>query len=71
MLEEIKKHDYKYVIIGGGISGLAAARRLKKDLGENDFIVLEAQARIGGRVFTKTTEKGNRADLGASWVGIN
>jgi monoamine oxidase len=56
-----QKH-YKYIIIGGGLSGLSAALQFKLQ-GETDFIVLEAQNRVGGRVFTQSG-----IDLGATWI---
>ena len=43
------------VIVGGGMSGLAAARDLVES-GVNNIIILEAQDRVGGRV--KTFRKG-------------
>jgi monoamine oxidase len=38
------------IVIGAGVAGLAAARELQK--AGLDFLVLEARARIGGRIFT-------------------
>ncbi len=43
--------DLKIAIIGGGISGLAAGYELLES-GENDFCILEAQARPGGVIAT-------------------
>jgi len=57
------------IIIGAGISGLAAARELQS----NGFkvTVLEGRNRIGGRINTDRT-LGLPVDLGASWIhGIN
>jgi len=51
----------KYIIIGAGLSGLTAARQLKKS-GETDFLVLESRDRIGGRILTN-----DGIDLGATW----
>lgn len=57
------------VIIGAGISGLAAAKKLKEK-GFN-VIVLEAQDKVGGRLRTNRT-LGVGFDEGASWIhGIN
>ena len=43
----------RVVIIGGGISGLTAAWKLKQSLGEEvDIKVVEADYRLGGRIFT-------------------
>ena len=55
------------VIIGAGISGLFAARKLK-DAGLN-VIVLEASHRVGGRLYTKYLPDGTAFDLGGQWIG--
>ena len=61
--------DKTIVIIGAGISGLAAAKKLKEK-GFN-VIILEAQDKIGGRLRTNRT-LGVAFDEGASWIhGIN
>jgi len=53
-------------IIGGGISGLALARRLALE-GRN-FALFEARGQIGGRVRTVTCSKtGAALDLGPTW----
>lgn len=51
----------KYIIVGAGLSGLTTAYHLAKN-GEEDFIILEARDRIGGRILTK-----DDIDLGATW----
>ncbi|XP_049811892.1 spermine oxidase [Schistocerca nitens] len=56
----------KAVIIGAGAAGIAAACRLL-ERGMNDFVVLEAEDRIGGRVHS-VDFCGNIVDLGAHWV---
>ena len=53
------------LVLGAGISGLAAARTLV-DKGLS-VIVLEARDRIGGRMWTDTS-LGLPLDLGASWI---
>jgi len=53
------------VIIGAGISGLAAAKKLKEK-GFN-VIVFEAQDKVGGRLRTNRT-LGLAFDEGASWI---
>lgn len=53
------------VVIGAGISGLAAARKLK-DKGFT-VIVLEAQEKVGGRLRTDRS-LGVAFDEGASWI---
>jgi monoamine oxidase len=54
------------IVVGAGMSGLAAAH----DLVEKGFevIVLEARDRIGGRIFTDNERFGYPIDLGASWI---
>ncbi|TQK52865.1 monoamine oxidase [Streptomyces sp. SLBN-118] len=54
------------IVVGAGISGLAAARHLA-DQGE-DVLVLEARDRIGGRIWTSDDWDGAPVDLGASWI---
>lgn len=39
----------KFIIIGAGMAGLSAANHLIQN-GMEDFIVLEARKRIGGRI---------------------
>lgn len=67
--EDDETNDKSVIIIGAGISGLIAAKKLK----ENGFnvIVLEAQDKVGGRLRTDRT-LGVGFDEGASWIhGIN
>lgn len=64
--EDIKPPNGKTVIvIGAGISGLAAAKKLK----QNGFtvITLEAQEKVGGRLRTDRS-LGVAFDEGASWI---
>ena len=44
--------EAKIVIIGAGISGIAAAQSLHK-AGATDVVILEAKDRVGGRIFTQ------------------
>lgn len=53
------------VVIGAGMAGLAAARRLADE--GLDVTVLEARERIGGRIWTDTS-LGVPIDLGAAWI---
>ncbi|KAK3094799.1 hypothetical protein FSP39_006369 [Pinctada imbricata] len=73
----------RVVIIGAGVAGLSAARTLM-DNGIDDFLIVEAQDRIGGRVHTLYSENstkilsvkhtissyvdGNVLELGAQWI---
>jgi monoamine oxidase len=54
------------LIIGAGISGLAAASKL----GEAGLpvLLLEARERIGGRILTQRDSAGNAIDLGAEFI---
>ena len=58
--------DRRIVIVGAGISGLAAAYHLKEN-GFQNVLVLEAQSQIGGRLKTDRT-LGLAFDEGASWI---
>ncbi|XP_017475761.1 PREDICTED: amine oxidase [flavin-containing]-like [Rhagoletis zephyria] len=60
-------HLYDVVIIGGGVSGLSAA----KYLGEQgvDLVLLEATERLGGRTRTNKNENVLWVDLGGAYVG--
>ena len=56
------------IIIGAGISGLAAGCYLR-DHHCSSFIVLEARSRVGGRTFTQHTTDGHWVDVGGAYVG--
>lgn len=55
------------VVIGGGISGLSAAKHLT-DHGL-DVIVLEARERVGGRTYTIRDPAFQYTDLGGAYIG--
>lgn len=65
--------EVEVCVIGGGVSGLKAAHTLLNYSGSTysskDLILLEAQDRLGGRIFTdrKSSKLGLSYDLGASW----
>lgn len=61
-----KTNHHKVIIIGAGIAGLSAANALLSN-GINDFKILEARNRIGGRIIS--IEVGSqRIELGANWI---
>ncbi|MEQ1764580.1 MAG: FAD-dependent oxidoreductase [Pyrinomonadaceae bacterium] len=63
-----QRRQKRCVVIGAGLSGLAAAYKLKNAGWQ--VTVLEARDRIGGRVFShKDQQSGLVCELGAEWVG--
>jgi phytoene dehydrogenase-like protein len=60
----VLEQTFSVVVIGAGVSALAAASRLKAK-GVEDLVVVEARDRIGGRLWTNDT-LGYPVDLGAS-----
>ncbi|MEC8197199.1 MAG: NAD(P)/FAD-dependent oxidoreductase [Pseudomonadota bacterium] len=52
------------LIVGGGLSGLALADHLTRF--GTDFLLVEAQDRLGGRILTKDLS-GGKFDLGPAW----
>ena len=55
------------VVIGAGLAGLAAARRLRAEGAE--VTVLEARDRVGGRVDGERTSDGTPLEMGGQWLG--
>jgi monoamine oxidase len=55
------------VVIGAGLAGLAAARRLVA--GGHGVTVVEARDRVGGRTEGLVLEDGTPLELGGQWVG--
>ena len=62
---DLMQRDKPVVIVGAGVAGLAAARRLR--VAGVETILIEAADRIGGRAHTVVTE-GWAFDHGASWL---
>lgn len=58
--------DTDVVVLGAGLAGLTAARRLSQ--GGRDVVVVEARERVGGRVRTITGASGVTLDMGATFV---
>lgn len=55
------------VVIGGGLSGLATARELRRH--GSEVVVLEAQDRVGGRTLNHPLGDGKVVELGGQWIG--
>ncbi len=61
------RHDADVIIVGAGISGMIAARRVL-EAGLTP-LVLEADKRVGGRILTQEAVPGVPIELGAQWIG--
>lgn len=57
----------RVVVVGAGLAGLAAARRLVER--GRDVVVLEARDRVGGRTEGGATADGTPIELGGTWIG--
>ncbi|ESO98426.1 hypothetical protein LOTGIDRAFT_114635 [Lottia gigantea] len=58
----------KIIIIGAGISGIAAGEYLSRK-GLTDFKILEASHRTGGRIWSVSVDdEGHKAEMGANWI---
>ena len=61
--------SYPYIIVGAGMSGLTAAKKLKGLYGADNVLVVDGRERIGGRVNTVKIGSTNAViDIGASWI---
>lgn len=63
----MKVQSSKVIIVGSGLSGYSAAARLMEQ-GITDITILEAEGRMGGRIYTVSYGTGKFIDLGAQWV---
>ncbi len=58
---------YDSIIIGAGLAGLTAAEELAS--AGHSVVVLEARARVGGRLENAELSNGQVVELGGQWVG--
>lgn len=59
--------DAQVLILGGGMAGVSAANTLA-GLGITDFVILEAQDRLGGRLDTVEIVPGVSVNSAANWI---
>ncbi|XP_034131173.1 peroxisomal N(1)-acetyl-spermine/spermidine oxidase isoform X2 [Drosophila guanche] len=57
----------KILIIGAGMAGLSAANHLLQN-GCDDFLIVEARGRMGGRIVSIPLSNNQKIELGANWI---
>ena len=62
----MRSHVCAVVIVGAGLAGLYAARRV--DAAGVDVLVVEAQDRVGGRTLTEHLDGHAFIDQGGQWI---
>ncbi|MCM6778937.1 FAD-dependent oxidoreductase [Nocardia sp. CDC159] len=62
-----ERADADVIVVGAGMSGLAAAKRLRE--AGRRALVVEARDRAGGRVVNTPTRGGATIDGGAEFIG--
>ena len=66
-MADSRTHEADVVVVGAGLAGLAAARRLKAR--DASVIVVEARGRVGGRVHNHDIGDGKVVEVGGQWIG--
>ncbi|KAL7730902.1 hypothetical protein ACLKA6_014147 [Drosophila palustris] len=59
--------NVKVLIIGAGMAGLSAANHLLQN-GCDDFLIVEARGRVGGRIVSIPLDNNQKVELGANWI---
>lgn len=67
MESETSDRDADVAIVGAGLAGLVAARRLREQ--GCSVVVLEARERVGGRLLNAPIGEGKVVEVGGQWVG--
>jgi monoamine oxidase len=66
-VSEPSTHEADVVVIGAGLAGLVAARKLSAR--GASVVVLEARDRVGGRVLNHELGDGKVVEVGGQWIG--
>lgn len=62
--------DYDVIVVGAGLSGLAAANHVLEEHATAKVLVLEANERVGGRIKSVTAlQTGVEVDVGGAFIG--
>ncbi|HEX6583882.1 MAG TPA: flavin monoamine oxidase family protein [Thermoleophilaceae bacterium] len=66
-MADSRTHEADVVVVGAGLAGLTAARRLSER--GASVVVLEARDRVGGRVHNHDIGGGKVVEVGGQWIG--
>jgi monoamine oxidase len=64
---DARTHEADVIVVGAGLAGLAAARRLRAR--DASVAVVEARERVGGRVLNHDIGDGKVVEVGGQWIG--
>jgi monoamine oxidase len=62
-----RQHEVDVVVVGAGLAGLVAARRV--EAAGLEVLVLEARDRVGGRLESRSIGDEEQIEIGGQWVG--